>query len=125
MLDLRFLAKYLLEGAAVAAAAYYIPRRRVDLQEVLMIALTAAAIFAVLDYFAPAVAAGTRQGAGFGIGMQMVGGAVEGYESPAAVTQAPEVSAEAALQAQSSQGQQVEGFEDGTPEGFEGFSAKF
>ena len=65
--------KYLLEGLAVAAAAYYIPQKKTSLREVAMIALTAAATFAVLDIFAPAVASGARQGAGFGIGANHVG----------------------------------------------------
>ena len=72
MLDLQSLVKYLLEGLAVAAAAFYIPQKKTDLQEVALIAVTAAAVFAVLDLFAPAVAAGSRQGAGFGIGHGMV-----------------------------------------------------
>ncbi len=74
MLDVQSLVKYLLEGAAVAAAAFYIPRKQTNLQEVAMIALTAAAVFAVLDQFAPAVSSGARQGAGFGVGYTMVGG---------------------------------------------------
>lgn len=74
MFDLQSLVKYVLEGAAVAAAAFYIPSRKSDLKEVLMIALTAAAVFAVLDNFAPNVGSGARQGAGFGIGYTMVGG---------------------------------------------------
>ena len=65
--------KYLLEGLAVAAAAYYIPQKKTSLREVAMIALTAAATFAVLDIFAPAIASGARQGAGFGIGANHVG----------------------------------------------------
>ena len=65
--------KYLLEGLAVAAAAYYIPQKKTSLKEVAMIALTAAATFAVLDIFAPAVASGARHGAGFGIGANHVG----------------------------------------------------
>lgn len=74
MLDLASLMKYVLEGLAVAVAAYYIPRRNLNLQEVAMIALAAAAAFAVLDLFAPSVASGARHGAGFGIGMNLVGG---------------------------------------------------
>ena len=66
--------KYLLEGVAVAAAAYYIPQKKTDLQEVAMIGAMAALTFLVLDLFAPNVAAGTRQGSGFGIGYGMVGG---------------------------------------------------
>ena len=65
--------KYLVEGGAVAVAAYFIPRRKMDLQEVALIAVTAAAVFAILDLYAPSVAAGARQGAGFGIGATQVG----------------------------------------------------
>ncbi|MHB1952649.1 MAG: hypothetical protein ACYCOU_02785 [Sulfobacillus sp.] len=72
------LVKYALEGSAVAVAAYFIPQRKMAISELVMIALTAAAIFAVLDYFAPAVGIGTRQGMGFGIGMRTVGW--EGFE---------------------------------------------
>lgn len=65
--------KYLVEGLAVAVAAYYIPRKKMNLQEIAVIALTAAASLAVLDLLAPAVGVGARHGAGFGIGASMVG----------------------------------------------------
>jgi len=78
MLDVQSLMKYLLEGLAVAAAAYYIPRRTANLKEIAMIALTAAAVFAILDQFAPAVSDGARQGAGFGIGYNITNG-LEGF----------------------------------------------
>lgn len=65
--------KYLVEGLAVAAAAYYIPRKRMNLQEIAMIAVTAAASLAVLDLLAPSVGTYARQGAGFGIGASLVG----------------------------------------------------
>jgi hypothetical protein len=81
MLDVQSLIKYLLEGAAVAVAAYYIPRRTANPREIAMIALTAAAVFAVLDTFAPAVSGGARQGAGFGIGYNITHG-LEGLEGP-------------------------------------------
>lgn len=64
--------KYLVEGLAVALAAFYIPRKKMDPQEILMIAITASAIFAVLDMYSPTIAQGARHGAGFGIGMGMV-----------------------------------------------------
>lgn len=67
------LVKYLIEGFAVALAAYYIPRRRMNLQEIAMIAVTGAAIFAVLDMYAPSIGEAARQGAGFGIGANQVG----------------------------------------------------
>jgi len=65
--------KYLVEGGAVALAAYFIPRRKMDLQEVAMIAVTAAAVFAILDLYAPSVGVSARQGMGFGIGATQVG----------------------------------------------------
>lgn len=72
MIDVQSLTKYLLEGLAVAAAAFYIPRKNVNLKEVAMIALTAAAVFAILDQFSPSVAGGARSGSGFGIGYNLV-----------------------------------------------------
>ena len=65
--------RYLIEGGAVALAAYYIPQKKMDLKEIAMIAITAAAVFAVLDMYAPSIASAARQGAGFGIGAAQVG----------------------------------------------------
>ena len=66
--------KYLIEGLAVAVAAYLFPRKKMDLTEILTIALTASTVFAILDMYAPSVVAhGARWGAGFGIGAQTVG----------------------------------------------------
>lgn len=65
--------KYVVEGGAVAVAAFVIPRKKMEVKEIVIIALTAAAVFAVLDLYAPAVGAGARQGAGFGVGASMVG----------------------------------------------------
>jgi len=65
--------KYFIEGGAVAFAAYVIPQRKLNVKEILTIAITAAAIFAILDLFAPAVGTASRQGAGLGIGAGLVG----------------------------------------------------
>ncbi len=65
--------KYLIEGAAVAVAAFYIPKNKMKVEEVVMIAITAAATFALLDMYAPSVGSAARQGTGFGIGANMVG----------------------------------------------------
>jgi len=65
--------KYLVEGLAVAVVAYYVPRKVMALQEVATIAVTAAATFAVLDMWAPSVSSAARQGAGFGVGANLVG----------------------------------------------------
>jgi hypothetical protein len=72
--------KYLLEGIAVAVAAYFIPRKKVEITEIIFIALSAAATFAVLDIFAPKVGDGARKGAGFGIGANVVGWPGAGLE---------------------------------------------
>ena len=65
--------KYLVEGFAVAVAAYYIPRKKMNLQEIAMIAVSAAAMFAILDLYAPSIGEAARHGAGFGIGASQVG----------------------------------------------------
>jgi ABC-type Co2+ transport system permease subunit len=71
---LRRAAKYIIEGCAVALAAYYFPQgRRMKLEDVLFIALTAAATFAILDMYMPAVGGAARTGAGFGVGANLVG----------------------------------------------------
>lgn len=64
--------KYIIEGLMVAIAAYVIPKQKLNLEEVVIIALSAAATFAVLDVFVPTMAASARGGAGFGIGANMV-----------------------------------------------------
>ena len=66
--------KYLLEGAAVALAARYIPAEKIHIREISMIAFTAACVFAVLDMYAPSVSVAARQGAGFAIGSSTLGG---------------------------------------------------
>ena len=44
---LKRMLKYLIEGLAVAAAAFWIPRRSLNVEEILVIAVTAATTFAV------------------------------------------------------------------------------
>jgi hypothetical protein len=66
--------KYLLEGLAVAVAAIYIPKKALAMDEVATLALTAAAVFALLDVLAPSVGVTARQGAGFSLGAQLTGG---------------------------------------------------
>ena len=65
--------KYLVEGLMVAIAAYAIPQRSLNLEEITLIALTAAATFSILDCYVPIIGVSTRTGAGFGIGANMVG----------------------------------------------------
>lgn len=65
--------KYLIEGGAVAVAAYYIPKKQMKIEEIVMIAITAAATFALLDLYAPSISNAARQGTGFGIGANLSG----------------------------------------------------
>lgn len=65
--------KYLVEGLMVAIAAYAIPKRSLNIEEIVLIALTAAATFSILDTYIPSMGVSTRQGAGLGIGFNMVG----------------------------------------------------
>ncbi len=64
--------KYLVEGIIVALAALVIPTQRLNMNEVTLLALTAAATFSILDTFIPTIAQSTRQGAGLGIGLGLV-----------------------------------------------------
>lgn len=67
--------KYIVEGTVVALVAYLLPKKdkKMTTQEVLILGLTAASVFLILDLFAPAVGLATRQGAGFGLGATMIG----------------------------------------------------
>lgn len=66
--------KYIVEGIMVAIAAYVIPRGKgLNLDEVLLIALTAAATFSILDTYIPSMGVSARNGAGLGIGANLVG----------------------------------------------------
>ena len=66
--------KYLVEGLMVAIAAYAIPKARnaLNIEEIMFIALTAAATFSILDTYIPSMGVSARSGAGFGIGASLV-----------------------------------------------------
>jgi|UniRef100_A0A6C0H904 ABC-type Co2+ transport system permease subunit len=65
--------KYLVEGLMVAIAAYAIPKQSLKLDEIMLLALTAAATFSILDSYIPSIGVTARSGAGFGIGANLVG----------------------------------------------------
>jgi hypothetical protein len=56
--------KYLIEGLVIAAAAIFIPKRALPLDEVATLAVLAVS---------PSVGVTARQGAGFGLGANLVG----------------------------------------------------
>ena len=70
---LRRAIKYFVEGLMVAIAAFVIPQKNLKLDEIALIALTAAATFSILDTYLPSMAVTARSGAGFGIGANLVG----------------------------------------------------
>jgi hypothetical protein len=65
--------KYLVEGLFVAVAAIYIPRHRLPMDEILTLGVVAASVFAILDVVSPSIGMSARQGAGFGLGANLVG----------------------------------------------------
>jgi hypothetical protein len=67
------LIKYLLEGLAVAASMILILKKTPMLEEIMSIALIAATVFAILDMLSPSIGLTARQGAGFGMGANLVG----------------------------------------------------
>jgi ABC-type Co2+ transport system permease subunit len=64
--------KYLIEGLAVAIVAVLVPKKSLNVEEIIIIALTAAATFSVLDLFIPSMGSSVRQGAGLGLGFNLV-----------------------------------------------------
>ena len=63
--------KYLVEGLMVAIAAYAIPKRSLNIEEIILIALTAAATFSILDTYIPSMGVSARNGTGLGIGLNL------------------------------------------------------
>ncbi len=65
--------KYLVEGIMVALAALILPTQRLNMNEVTLLALTAAATFSILDTFIPTMATSARTSVGWGVGFNLVG----------------------------------------------------
>uniref|UniRef100_A0A6C0ET34 Uncharacterized protein n=1 Tax=viral metagenome TaxID=1070528 RepID=A0A6C0ET34_9ZZZZ len=64
--------KYLVEGLMVAIAAFAIPQKSLKIDEIALLALVAAATFSILDTFIPVMGASARNGAGMGVGFNLV-----------------------------------------------------
>ena len=64
--------KYILEGLMVAIACFAIPKKSLDIEEIAILALVAAATFSILDTYIPTMGESARTGAGFGIGANLV-----------------------------------------------------
>lgn len=67
--------KYLIEALAIGAVAYIILRkyRQMEIKDAVMIGITAALCYAILDTFSPSVSLGARFGTGFGFGQAIIG----------------------------------------------------
>jgi hypothetical protein len=66
--------KYLIEGLAVGAAAWVIGRKKLKMEEIVVIAVTAAIVLIILDTFSTQIGDSTRLGAGVALGAKIVGG---------------------------------------------------
>lgn len=64
--------KYLLEGIVVGIVASILPDKPLSFDKILLLALTAAAMFSILDLVAPSISTSARQGAGLGLGFNLV-----------------------------------------------------
>ena len=64
--------KYIVEGLMVAIACFAIPKKSLDIEEIAILALVAAATFSILDTYIPPMGESARTGAGFGIGANLV-----------------------------------------------------
>ena len=73
MLTIKRILLYLIEGLAITVAIYLVTKRKIDIRALGTLALTIGVTFMVLDLYAPGVAAGARQGNGFGLGIQLGG----------------------------------------------------
>lgn len=69
---LKELLNIFVEGLMVAIAAYAIPKRSLNIEEIVLIALTAAATFSILDTYIPSMGFLLVLVAGFGIGANLV-----------------------------------------------------
>jgi hypothetical protein len=66
--------KYSIEGLVVAFVAVLVLNpKKPNFGEILTIGVAAFATFALLDTFTPSIAVTARQGAGFGLGANLVG----------------------------------------------------
>lgn len=65
--------KYLVEGLMVAIACYAIPKQSLQLDEIMLLSLVAAATFSILDTYLPVMSDSARNGTGLGIGLRIAG----------------------------------------------------
>jgi len=69
---IRQIFKYLIQGFVVAIAGYYIPAKKPEWNEILMISLVAASTFAILEIYMPDAYLAARFGFGFTTGSNLI-----------------------------------------------------
>ena len=79
---LKRILKYVFEGPVVAFAAFFIPGKSMSAQEIIIIGVVAAATFSMLDLVTPNLSNSVRNGAGMGIGFNLVGTNMVGGGAP-------------------------------------------
>lgn len=68
----RKLLRYIFLGLSVALSAYMIPSKKLSMEEVITLAITSSAVFAILDIYSPAISGATKFGVGLGLGTGLV-----------------------------------------------------
>lgn len=63
--------KYMFMGFIICVVSYVIPKRSLDVAEIILISISAGATFAILDAYMPAVGASARGGFGLGTGIAL------------------------------------------------------
>lgn len=71
---LRRLVRYLVQGLGVAVASLYLLKGHTKMETIVALAVTSAALFAVLDLTLPSAGAGARLGSGLAMGGALAGG---------------------------------------------------
>ncbi len=66
------LLKYVIEGFAVGLTCYFVSKK-LDWEEIVIIAITAATVFIILDTYSPSIGGATRLGTGLGLGTRLIG----------------------------------------------------
>ena len=67
------LCKYIVQGLVLAFCLLYIPKRSLQIKEIITLALVSASTFMLLDLFSPKVSEGVKFGIGFFTGGKMIG----------------------------------------------------
>jgi ABC-type Co2+ transport system permease subunit len=65
--------KYIIQGIMVAICAFFLPKNSLNLEEIMLLGLSSAAIFSILDTYIPSMNVSAHQGVGLGLGLKLVG----------------------------------------------------